>query len=239
MQAATDLLPSEIEMIRSRRRSVELRLEEGRLRARVPLRISRKELDAILPELRQRLWEGLARKRVFDQRRLSELAKKLAQSLLRDLELPPFTVCFSRRQRRRWGSCTHDPLQHSGSIRISDALRGHPTWVVEHILLHELIHLRVPDHGARFAELMRRSAHYERAEGYLAALESLNVLGGGPSDTHELLTRVVAKVKAEAEGVEGALQATTPTTWEALPLFASRPSEGTAPRTSSSHSRQD
>ena len=228
MPAGTDPLPETIELVRSRRRTVELRLEHGRLWARIPSRISRKELDAILPELRQRLWEGLARKRVFDQLRLTELAHKLVHSVLRDLDLPPFTVAFSRRQRRRWGSCTHDPAHHESSIRISETLRGHPNWVVEHILLHELIHLRVPNHGARFSELMRRSAHHERAEGYLEALESLNVLGKAPSGVDELLARVEATVKAAPQEVASKHTPGAVTTWDTLPLFAPQPTEPAA-----------
>lgn len=220
MPAATDFLPSSIELIRSRRRSVELRLEEGRLRARVPRRIGSGELERILPELRRRLRDDLARKRVFDEDRLMQLAQKIARSRLRELELPPFSVAFSKRQRSRWGSCTFDPHQESGSIRISDALRGHPVWVVEHILLHELIHLRVPNHGARFAELMQRSARPERAEGYLEALESLNVLGKVPRDAQELLGKVEAAVRTPVPdgGLEPLGLATSGP--ETLPLFA-------------------
>jgi len=229
MRAGTDPLPENIELVRSRRRSVELRLEHGQLRARVPLRISRKELDAILPELRQQLWENLARKRVFDRGRLSELAHELARSVLHDLELPPFTVAFSRRQRRRWGSCTHDPAQQAGSIRISEALRGHPTWVVEHILLHELIHLKIPDHGVRFSKLMRRSAHHDRAEGYLEALESLNVLGKAPLGNSELLARMEAAVKTSALEVESGSEPRAATPYETLPLFASPQPETRVP----------
>ncbi len=220
MPAVTEFLPASIELIRSRRRSVELRLEEGRLKARVPLRITKGELERILPELRQRLCQDLARKRVFDELRLSELARKLARSKLRELELPPYSVTFSKRQRRRWGSCTFDPRQGSGSIRISEALRGHPVWVVEHILLHELIHLRVPNHGARFAALMQRSAQHERAEGYLEALETLNVLGKAPRDARQLLGQLDAAVRMPIPERTPGLRTAAPPEVETLPLFA-------------------
>jgi len=220
MPAAIDFLPSAIELIRSRRRSVELRLEGGRLRARVPRRIARNELERILPELRQRLCQDLANKRVFDEQKLMQLAQKIALRRLSELELPPFSVTFSKRQRRRWGSCTFDPHQKSGSIRISEALRGHPIWVVEHILLHELIHLRVPNHGARFAALMQRSAHPERAEGYLAALESLNVLGKAPCNVHELLGKLDAAVRMPVPEKELGPDAGAGAEPETLPLFA-------------------
>jgi len=220
MPAATDFLPSTIELIRSRRRSVELRLEEGRLRARIPRRIGRGELERILPELRRRLRDDLARKRVFDEDRLLQLARKIARSRLRDLKLPPFSVAFSKRQRSRWGSCTFDPHQESGSIRISEALRGHPVWVVEHILLHELIHLKVPNHGARFAELMQRSARPERAEGYLEAMESLSVLGKVPRDAQELLGKLEAAVSTPVPDRGLGHHAVTMSEPETLPLFA-------------------
>jgi hypothetical protein len=99
-------------------------------------------------------------------------------------------------------------------------LRGHPVWVVEHILLHELIHLRVPNHGKRFQALMRRSKHSERAEGYLEALESLNVLGKAPRETREIVGKINAAVRAPLREKNGQVLATASSEPETLPLFA-------------------
>ena len=44
-----------------------------------------------------------------------------------------------------------------------------PGWVLDWVLVHELAHLTIPDHGARFKALVSRYELGERAEGYLIA----------------------------------------------------------------------
>ncbi len=44
-----------------------------------------------------------------------------------------------------------------------------PEWVLDWVLVHELAHLAVPDHGDRFKALVSRYELGERAEGYLIA----------------------------------------------------------------------
>jgi hypothetical protein len=73
--------------------------------------------------------------------------------------------------RTRWASCT--PAE--GTIRISERLRDAPGWVVDYVLVHELVHLLVPGHGQDFWELVRRYPRTERAIGYL---EGVSVAGG-------------------------------------------------------------
>jgi len=192
--AATDLLPRPIEVRRSRRRSVELSLEHGKLVARVPLRIAAKTLEALLAGLRRDMWESLQRRYVFDDTALQTRAAAVAQEHLSDLRLPPYTAHFSRRQRKRWGSCGVGPT--GGKIRISAALIGHPLWVLDQVLLHELIHLHVQDHGPRFQELMRRGPHRERAHGYLEALENTERFGP------EMLDRLAATVEVDVGETE-------------------------------------
>jgi hypothetical protein len=41
--------------------------------------------------------------------------------------------------------------------------------VLDWVLVHELVHLAVPDHGERFQEMVGRYELGERAEGYLIA----------------------------------------------------------------------
>ena len=168
---AADPFPRRIEIRRGRRRTIQLSLEGGRFVARVPARASGPEFDATLLRLRAGLWERLRRESVWDDGDLNSLAEEVARQHLEDVDLPPWTVQFSRRQHKRWGSCTFDG--RSGRIRISAHLIGHPRWVIAQILLHELIHLVVHDHGPRFIALMKRSPDHERGQGYLEALEAL------------------------------------------------------------------
>jgi len=165
-----DQLPTEVEIRRERRRTVELAMWGGRLIARVPRRIGRAEMDRLIGELRDGLNQDLWKHRVLEDEQLAELAATVAARWLEDLRLPPYQVRFVGRMRKRWASCTV-VRGEGGTIHVSRLLRGHPRWVLEHILLHELIHLVVPNHGSRFQRLMARSPLGARADGYLEALE--------------------------------------------------------------------
>jgi predicted metal-dependent hydrolase len=44
-----------------------------------------------------------------------------------------------------------------------------PVWVLDWVLVHELAHLAVPDHGEQFQAIVGRYELGERAEGYLIA----------------------------------------------------------------------
>ncbi|GAA3757717.1 M48 family metallopeptidase [Plantactinospora mayteni] len=75
----------------------------------------------------------------------------------------PASVRWVTNQNGRWGSCT--PADRT--IRISHRIQEMPDWVIDYVLLHELAHLVVPSHNARFWELVGRYPKTERARGYL------------------------------------------------------------------------
>ncbi len=94
---------------------------------------------------------------------LRRLADRLRELYLPEVA-PPARVRWSARQRKRWGSCT--PSRRT--IRVSALLRGAPGYVVSAVLVHELAHLRYPDHGPEFQALIRRFPDHDRAEAFLA-----------------------------------------------------------------------
>jgi predicted metal-dependent hydrolase len=173
--AVADPFPRRIELRPGRRRSIELSLEGGRFVARIPASSTGPRLDAALERLRGQLWDRLQRESVYTDAALAELATQVVRSHLNDLALPPWSVRFSRRQHKRWGSCSFDG--HRGTIRISAHLVGHPRWVIADVLLHELIHLLVQDHGSSFQRLVQRSPDHDRGRGYLEALETVERVG--------------------------------------------------------------
>jgi hypothetical protein len=59
---------------------------------------------------------------------------------------------FVRRMTTRWGSC--NPLR--GHIRFNSALAAKPPDCLEYVVVHELAHLLVPRHDARFYAVMDR-----------------------------------------------------------------------------------
>lgn len=55
-----------------------------------------------------------------------------------------------RNMTSRWGSCT----TNTGRIRFSLRLAERPTQCLDYVLLHELAHLKVPNHGPEFKALL-------------------------------------------------------------------------------------
>ncbi len=78
----------------------------------------------------------------------------------------PASVRWVTNQNGRWGSCT--PADRT--IRISHRIQEMPDWVIDYVLLHELAHLVVPHHNARFWALVGRYPKTERARGYLEGI---------------------------------------------------------------------
>lgn len=78
----------------------------------------------------------------------------------------PVSVRWTRPMRTRWASCT----PADATIRMSERLREVPGWVLDHVLVHELVHLRESNHGPDFRALEARYPRSERAIGYLEGL---------------------------------------------------------------------
>lgn len=147
-----------------RRRSVSITRRDGDLVVSLPATMSRREEGQWV----QRMIDQLARKEertIAPRRSDAQLAARAAElsELYLDSRARPRSVQWSTRQQRRWGSCT--PTE--GSIRLSTRLQGMPGWVVDSVLVHELVHLLVPGHGPDFQALMDRYPQAQRARGFL------------------------------------------------------------------------
>ena len=109
----------------------------------------------------------------FLDRTIDELlarARRLTNRYLPDhaARVVPASVRWVTNQNGRWGSCTPD----DGTIRISHRIQEMPDWVIDYVLLHELSHLVVPSHSARFWDLVNRYPKAERARGYLEGISA-------------------------------------------------------------------
>jgi predicted metal-dependent hydrolase len=68
------------------------------------------------------------------------------------------TQVLVRGQARRWGSC-----DAGGALRRNWRVIQAPLWLVDYVVVHELVHLRHPDHTPAFwAELGRALLDYDR-----------------------------------------------------------------------------
>ncbi|MHB1444425.1 MAG: M48 metallopeptidase family protein [Acidimicrobiales bacterium] len=136
-----------------RKRRASARLEDGRILVDLPASIDRRTAE----DLTRRLVEGLLERRsglTMGDVGLAGRASALADRYVEGVR--PRSVTWSARQSARWGSCSLP----AGDIRLSERLRPVPPWVIDAVLVHELAHLLVPDHGPAFQRL---TARYERS----------------------------------------------------------------------------
>ena len=82
--------------------------------------------------------------------RRAHLRQRVAHWSVR-MEIRPRRVCI-REMTRKWGSCST-----SGIITLAIDLGDQDTNFQDFVIAHELIHLRVPNHGKLFKALL--SAH--------------------------------------------------------------------------------
>jgi predicted metal-dependent hydrolase len=161
--------PVEIVFSTRRRKTVQAAFVDGVIRVQAPAGMDKRELDQHVATLVSRLERKVQASAVDLVARAGQLARRY--------RLPTPTSVTWAEQRSRWGSCTPS----SGHIRISSRLAAWPPWVLDYVLVHELAHLRVPDHSRAFHDLVDRYPLAERARGFLMATSYLDD-GGGPSD---------------------------------------------------------
>jgi hypothetical protein len=144
---------------------VEARLESGTLVIRAPAAISDADLNPLIEKFKVKLTRKLQRR----QRKSDETLETRAQYLnCRYFEgkLSWQSIRYVTNQNTRFGSCTPS----YGTIRISHRVAGLPGWVRDYVIVHELAHLREPNHSRAFWDLVNRYPKTERARGYLMAI---------------------------------------------------------------------
>lgn len=140
----------------------------------IPASMSASEERHWVAEMERKLLRSRHRKlspaRSSDQalhQRCRELSKRYLGG-----KAEPVSVRWVPPMRTRWASCT--PADRT--IRISNRLQDVPGWVLDYVLVHELVHLIVPGHDERFWRLCSNYPKTERAIGYL---EGLTAAGNG------------------------------------------------------------
>lgn len=153
----------EVRRSQRRHRTVSAYRDGERVVVLIPAQFSRAEEHEWVDKMLARLAAREQRVRRSDSELLIR-ARRLIDRYLDDYSLvAPVSVRWVQNQNGRWGSCT--PADRT--IRISDRVQDMPDWVVDYVLLHELAHLVVPSHNARFWALVARYPKAERARGYL------------------------------------------------------------------------
>lgn len=157
-----------------RRRTVTAYREHGRTVVLIPAAFSpaeeRRWVAQMVAKLQTR--EERRRRSLGGDADLMARAAALSEAHLDGLA-EPASVRWVDNQHRRWGSCT--PADRS--IRLSSRLRTMPEYVVDYVLVHELVHLLEPGHDERFWALVARYPKAERARGFLEGVELATAAG--------------------------------------------------------------
>jgi predicted metal-dependent hydrolase len=133
------------------------------VRVAVPRGVSFKEAEAVAQSKAQWLKAHLARMIVIERQILErkknppidpQPARRLLVERLAHLAAQhgfSYNKVFVRRQKTRWGSCSHQ-----NNINLNINLVRLPAALIDYTLLHELVHTRIKNHGPDFwAELGR------------------------------------------------------------------------------------
>jgi predicted metal-dependent hydrolase len=144
----------------------------------VPSWMSEDEIERIIASHRLWIAEERSKQRPrlrLDARRVSETEARLAVrelvAMLVDEEAPQLSVRPARiqirDQRSRWGSCST-----RGTLSFNWRLVLAPLEVLDYVVVHELCHLRHPNHSGRFWRLVE-----ERRPNFRAQRDWLNEHG--------------------------------------------------------------
>jgi predicted metal-dependent hydrolase len=136
----------------------------------IPAWLPDQEVERIVDEHREWIAAERARQRPrlrLDPRHVSEAeARRAARELVamliedeaRELGVEPKLIQI-RDQRSRWGSCST-----RGTLSFNWRLVLAPFEVLDYVVVHELCHLRVPDHSRRFWRLVETRRPEWRAQ---------------------------------------------------------------------------
>jgi predicted metal-dependent hydrolase len=158
---------TQVKVIRSakRHKTVSARREGGILVVSIPAAFTAAQEREWVARMSERVLAKEA-KSGLDDAALARRARTLSERYLGGAARP-LAVTWSTAQLKRWGSATKE----RGTIRLSALLAEVPAWVLDYVLLHELIHLITPHgHGPRFQAALSRYPHAAKAEGFLHGL---------------------------------------------------------------------
>ena len=161
----TDLAKVEVKRSKRAKRNVTAYRDNDKTVVTVPTRMAKRDIDAYVVELVNRLDdrdERTSSQESLEQRARILSEKYLGQDLF-DTHKVPVKIRWVTNQNSRWGSCTPD----EGTIRLSHRMQRMPSYVIDSVIVHELIHLLVTDHSPEFYELMNKYPQHEKAKAYL------------------------------------------------------------------------
>jgi hypothetical protein len=145
-----------------RRKTSEAKWVGGRIIVTIPAHLTGESREKTISWLVDRLIAKHPLRTAVGDNDLMERALHLSEKY--QMGVRPASVRWVTNQSARWGSCSF----HSAEIRISHRLRAVPPWVLDAVLVHELAHLRHPDHSPAFHQLANVFPRHAEAGVFLA-----------------------------------------------------------------------
>jgi len=143
---------------------VAAQLRNGVLRVLAPQDIDNKHLEEIIEKFKKRLEKKYKKEVLNRDNELPKRAEMLNQRYFKG-ELCFEKIEYSVNQTRKFGVC----YPEKKTILINACLRDMPQWVEDYVIIHELAHLKYPNHSKDFWKEVRKYRKAERAIGYLMA----------------------------------------------------------------------
>ena len=169
----------EIEVIRSRRKTLSIQIKGGRAEVRAPLSATNEEISRFLNAHRGWVETHLAKSQAREREK--QQVRKLTDAEIRTLKdqarrvIPERAAYYARQigttygkisircQKTRWGSCSS-----KGNLSFNCLLMLTPAGVIDSIVVHELCHRKYMNHSQKFyAEVQRVMPEYRQHQKWL------------------------------------------------------------------------
>ncbi len=165
----------EVRRSKRRRRTVSARAEGNRVVVMVPADMSATEERKQVAEMVRRVKKkvGNSAGQQLDNEVLRRRARWLNQQVLEG-RASFDSIKWVKNMSRRWASVSGDPAR----IRISHRLAEVPEYVLDDVIVHELVHTFVEGgHSDEFWQWAARAPQHEKARGYLEAYQRWGASG--------------------------------------------------------------
>jgi len=142
------------------------RMPDGSLLLRVPYRLPKRRVSALLEQVASQLDKSSALKSRRNDADLHQRAELINQKHFEG-KIQWNAIRWVNNMQASLGSCTRGGPT-DGQIRISNKIKNWPDWVVDYVIAHELMHRKHPNHsGVFWSELKAAYPLTERARGFI------------------------------------------------------------------------
>ena len=143
---------------------------DGSLLVRIPYRLPNSEIPRLLKTIQGQLSRQRKRAKSRTDADLEARARHINRTYFNN-RIQWEAIRWVPSMKTRLGSCTSGGAT-DGHIRISEAIKEWPTWVIDYIIAHELTHRLHPNHSSAFWQTITDAYPLaERARGFIKGIE--------------------------------------------------------------------